>query len=94
MLRLLVWLILGFLASLFARSFLRSLFGIDGPRPRPAAPGRRGSPPGAVTEQLVRDRVCDTYLPRSRALREVDADGREHFFCSEECRARHHQATA
>jgi YHS domain-containing protein len=47
-----------------------------------------------VAEQLVRDRVCDTYLPRSRALREVDASGREQFFCSEECRAKHHQASA
>ena len=92
MVRLLVWLILGFLASLFARTLLRSLFGIPGAGSRPAAPGRKGAPP-AVSEQLVRDRVCDTYVPRSRALREVDADGTEHFFCSEACRAKHHQAS-
>jgi YHS domain-containing protein len=40
-------------------------------------------------EELVRDRVCQTYLPRSRALRTVDPDGSEHFFCSEECRAKY-----
>jgi len=34
---------------------------------------------------MVRDRVCNTFLPRSRALTErIDAD--EHYFCSERCR--------
>ena len=34
---------------------------------------------------MVRDEVCNTYLPREDALRAVQ-DGREVFFCSEECR--------
>lgn len=38
--------------------------------------------------ELVRDRVCDTYILRDRALQLEDASG-VHFFCSEGCRARH-----
>ena len=46
-------------------------------------PGRvRG---GRLSEAMVRDRVCNTFLPRSKALLEQDDRG-EHFFCSETCR--------
>ncbi len=34
---------------------------------------------------MVRDRVCNTFLPQSRAVVLV-RDGKEHFFCSEDCR--------
>ena len=44
-----------------------------------AAPRDEGS--------MVRDRVCETFLPRSRAIL-VLHEGREHFFCSEGCRSR------
>lgn len=34
---------------------------------------------------MVRDHVCNTFLPKSRALTaRLDSD--EHYFCSEECR--------
>jgi hypothetical protein len=36
---------------------------------------------------MVRDRVCDTFLPRSRALVATVA-GREQHFCSPACRDR------
>jgi YHS domain-containing protein len=36
---------------------------------------------------MVRDRVCNTFLPEEKALR-VEEDGEEHFFCSEACRDR------
>ena len=45
----------------------------------------RGSGPGAT--ELVRDRVCNTYLPRHSALT-VNISGETHHFCSEACRAR------
>jgi len=35
---------------------------------------------------MVRDKVCDTFLPRSRAL-VVHRDGEDWFFCSEACRS-------
>jgi uncharacterized protein len=41
----------------------------------------------ALGEEMVRDRVCNTFLPRERALREVMA-GEERFFCSTACRDR------
>lgn len=53
----------------------------------------RGSPPAAQPEgqvgggDLVRDRVCNTFLPRDRALSVVRA-GREEHFCSAACRDR------
>jgi YHS domain-containing protein len=46
-------------------------------RRRDAAPRTEGT--------MVRDRVCNTFLPRSRAL-SAYADGEEHFFCSERCK--------
>ncbi|HKY33669.1 MAG TPA: hypothetical protein VJV23_14150 [Candidatus Polarisedimenticolia bacterium] len=59
---------------------LRRLAG--GARPRR---GRRASHRGAT--ELVRDRVCNTFLPADRAVR-LAHDGETHFFCSEACRAR------
>ena len=44
------------------------------PRDRPAS--REGS--------MVRDRVCNTFLPRSRAI-EHRAGDTTHYFCSEDC---------
>jgi YHS domain-containing protein len=49
-------------------------------------PARRGSPASAAGE-MVRDRVCNTFVPRSRAL-VARVGTTEHFFCSEACRRR------
>jgi uncharacterized protein len=38
----------------------------------------------AVTEEMVQDPLCRTYLPRSQAIRRR-IRGREHFFCSPGC---------
>ena len=40
-----------------------------------------------ATGQMVRDRVCNTFLPREKALR-LESGAEEHFFCSETCRDR------
>jgi hypothetical protein len=45
----------------------------------------REAPRSGVT--LVRDRVCNTFLPQERALRAA-VGGREEYFCSEGCRSR------
>jgi hypothetical protein len=45
--------------------------------------GLRREPPAV----LVRDRVCNTFLPRDKALT-VMVDGREEHFCSTTCRDR------
>jgi YHS domain-containing protein len=53
-------------------------------RPRAPEPARpRVKPP----TDLVRDPVCNTFLPQDRALRAV-VDGKPEFFCSEACRDR------
>jgi len=53
-------------------------------RRRPAA--RRATPEvPAAGGEMVRDRVCNTFLPRSRALTLQVGSGEE-FFCSEQCR--------
>ena len=50
---------------------------------RPAAPRR--VQPRREGGEMVRDRVCNTFLPRSSAL--VERVGPEtHYFCSESCR--------
>jgi len=69
---------------LLVRLLLRSLARLFTPGPsRPAAGPRRDR----AIEDLVRDPICHTYLPRSRALRAV-VGGREEHFCSTVCRDR------
>ena len=60
---------------------------IKAARGRPAAgPGNRPAPADRGG-RMVRDRVCNTFLPASQAIRVEDEAG-EHFFCSEACRDR------
>jgi YHS domain-containing protein len=40
--------------------------------------------PTTVAEEMVRDPVCQLYLPRAEALRRT-VQGREYFFCSPGC---------
>jgi Na+-transporting methylmalonyl-CoA/oxaloacetate decarboxylase gamma subunit len=49
--------------------------------------GYQDAPRREPATDMVRDRVCDTFLPRSRALVAI-VDGREQHFCSPECRDR------
>ena len=50
-------------------------------------PATRRAPGGSPSTggRMVRDRVCNTFLPRSSALVARDGD-EERFFCSEACR--------
>ncbi len=50
--------------------------------------GKKSQSPKAVRRPsgiMVKDEVCNTYLPREDALKEVYA-GKPHYFCSRECR--------
>jgi hypothetical protein len=49
--------------------------------------GAQGSRPIASGVDMVRDRMCNTFVPRDRALHAVLA-GREEHFCSAACRDR------
>jgi len=56
----------------FFRSLKRRVVSARPPQPR-------------LSGTMVKDEVCDTYLPKEEALREV-IEGKEYFFCSKECR--------
>ena len=55
--------------------------------------GGRGPAREVVATDMVRDRVCDTFVPRSRALMAV-VDGKEQHFCSPACRERARELAA
>ena len=78
-------LVFRFLFVLLAvRLLVRGLAGAFAPR----AARRPVSPPSPrPLEDLVRDRVCNTFVPRSRAVSAV-VDGVEEHFCSAACRDR------
>lgn len=48
---------------------------------------RRAVKPGRATGRMVRDRVCETFLPADLAL-SLARGGRTHYFCSASCRDR------
>jgi hypothetical protein len=75
--------VLRVLAALFLiRVLLRFLASVFRPQP----PLSRATPARAGGE-LVRDRVCNTFLPRDRAVTAL-VGGHEEHFCSAECRDR------
>jgi hypothetical protein len=54
-------------------------------RPRAGIPRGAKKVPPRTESRMVRDRICNTFLPRSKALVERVGNA-EHFFCSEPCR--------
>jgi hypothetical protein len=79
-LRILFWL---FLLRLLVRAVARAFAQDAAQRRRAAAgPARREV---RADEDLVLDRVCRTYVPRSRAL-VARVDGHDEHFCSAACR--------
>jgi YHS domain-containing protein len=53
---------------------------------RPLSRGRQ--PRAALSDELVKDPVCQTYVVRSRAVHRRGDDGAP-YFCSEECARRY-----
>jgi len=51
------------------------------------SPARPKETTGHGATELVRDRVCNTHVPKDRAL-QVTSSGETRWFCSEECRGR------
>ena len=75
-------LLIGILILLIARAFWRL---VDGIIESAGGTPKRGAAPAGVT--LVRDPVCGTHLPPSRALTLSTPSGPQ-YFCSEACRDR------
>lgn len=70
--RFLFWLLVIRLAFRAAASFFR---------PRTEAPKKR------IAAELVRDRMCNTFVPRDRAV-VATVGGKSEYFCSAACRDR------
>ena len=85
MIRGLVYLLYAVIVLLVVRAISRSIGRALGPRDD--VQRRGGRRPSRTAEDLVRDPVCRTYVPRSRALTAV-VEGRTEHFCSETCRDR------
>jgi len=61
---------------------------LSGPGRRTRPDGQTDAVPKRAEGEMVRDRICNTYLPRPRALT-VEGEEGQHFFCSERCRQIH-----
>lgn len=73
-LRFILFLFIAYVAFLFVRIYL----GLKRAKTRPPTPRQ-------VRGVMVKDEICETYIPREEALTDVRG-GVEHYFCSEECR--------
>lgn len=89
--RLVLFLFLFRLAGIVVRAFFGGLVQGSrptGPHPAPSgSDGRPGSPARGHIEELVRDPVCGVHTARSSAIG-GRYEGREAWFCSEECAAK------
>lgn len=70
--RLLIFIFLAYLLYRVLRGFFRSGRKVEKTRN------------GGIIDEMVQDPFCKTYIPLRDARRKV-IDGREYFFCSEEC---------
>jgi YHS domain-containing protein len=41
--------------------------------------------PKQISGLMVKDEICNTYLPKEDAIKEI-REGKEYYFCSQECR--------
>jgi len=51
-------------------------------------PRKSGQSPSSLNKNsgvMIKDEICNTYLPKEDAVKEIH-EGKEYFFCSQECR--------
>jgi YHS domain-containing protein len=75
------WILRVVLFLIVLRLVLRFLHGLV----RGLSPGSGAGRAPRAAEQLVRDPVCGTYVPRTRALT-TGSGAALRYFCSEQCR--------
>jgi YHS domain-containing protein len=73
--RLLLWLIVGFLVYTVFQAIKQVMLKPPAPPPEKTSRG----------EEMVRDPECGTYVPRSDAVK-LQSKGATHYFCSTDCR--------
>ena len=76
--RLLLWLIVGFLIYTVVQMIKQALL-------KPPTPPAEKSPRG---EEMVQDPECGTYVPHNGAIK-AQLKGKTLYFCSAECRDKH-----
>ena len=79
-----MFVLVGVIRFLIALFFLRLILHTLADLLRAHAPRKK---PRAADAELVRDRICNTYVPRAKAL-VARIGGREEMFCSPACRDR------
>ena len=78
--RLLIWLLVGFLVYTVFQFLRQALTKPPGAPPEKTVRG----------EEMVRDPECGTYVPRGDAIQD-QLKGKSHYFCSTECRDKYWQ---
>lgn len=73
--RLLLWLIVGFLIYTVLQIVKQALL------KRPAPPAEKT----ARGEEMIKDPACGIYVPRNDAVK-AEVKGKTHYFCSAACR--------
>jgi len=74
LLRIILYALFAYIVYTFIRVFQKL-----GQKSRPARQTKKNA------GLMVKDEVCNTYLPQEDALKEI-REGKEYFFCSKECR--------
>jgi YHS domain-containing protein len=74
LIRFILYALLAYLVFTFIRVFQRLGQKSHSPRQQKKTAG-----------QMVKDQICNTYLPQEDAIQELN-EGKEYFFCSKECR--------
>jgi len=78
--RLLLWLIVGFLVYTVFQAVKQAIL-------KPPAPPAEKTSRG---EEMVQDPECGTYVPRNDAVK-TQVNGKTRYFCSTECRDKYQQ---
>jgi hypothetical protein len=77
----------GLLRAVFLLFLVRLVVRFLASLARPRSEARPGSATPHGAGELVRDRICNTFMPRERSIA-ARVDGREERFCSPACRDR------
>jgi YHS domain-containing protein len=80
--RLLLWLIVGFLIYTVVQMIKQALL-------KPPAPPAEKSSRG---EEMIQDPECGTYVPRNDAIK-AHLKGKTLYFCSTDCRDKHQKSS-
>lgn len=62
----------------------KQLFTQAASRLHPRQPDKQGAPTRNTDDEIVKDPVCLTYIPKALAVQKM-VNGKDWYFCSEDC---------